>query len=283
MRHSVFVAPLLRDDWRFSVKGRLHRFLVRDDPEYQSFVDRYQASTVGAKAFYLCMHLIPGVLAYLVINVQPVYRSALRITGLSATMLQGSCLVAVIFVWHMVVPLLFLRFVDRLSFRESLSFLGLRRFDGKGLFVVMPIVFVVLTILSVSYMKYLFPLLTKWVAAIPGLDPPQYSIFRDPSAVYQYFPAWFLVIALIGNFLCEELYFHGYLMKKIGFLGGWAWAVNSVLFGLYHVWQAPTTWALMGPALVFGLLMQWRKNLYPLIAFHFLMNIVWGAIIGALT
>jgi hypothetical protein len=31
----------------------------------------------------------------------------------------------------------------------------------------------------------------------------------------------------------------------------------------------------------FGLLMQWWKNLYPLIAFHFLVNIVWGAIIGA--
>jgi hypothetical protein len=27
-------------------------------------------------------------------------------------------------------------------------------------------------------------------------------------------------LGLIGNFLCEELYFHGYLMKKIGFLGG---------------------------------------------------------------
>ena len=89
-------------------------------------------------------------------------------------------------------------------------------------------------------------------------------------------------LGLIGNFLCEELYFHGYLMKKIGFLGAWAWVVNSALFALYHVWQAPTTWALFGLVFFFGLLMQWRKNLYPLIAFHFLVNIVWGAIIGAL-
>jgi membrane protease YdiL (CAAX protease family) len=41
-------------------------------------------------------------------------------------------------------------------------------------------------------------------------------------------------------------------------------------------------WALIGLIFFFGLLMQWRKNLYPLIAFHFLVNIVWGAIIGAL-
>jgi membrane protease YdiL (CAAX protease family) len=70
-------------------------------------------------------------------------------------------------------------------------------------------------------------------------------------------------------------------MKKIGFLGRWAWVVNSALFALYHVWQAPTTWALFALVFFFGLLMQWRKNLYPLIAFHFLVNIVWGAIIGA--
>jgi len=57
--------------------------------------------------------------------------------------------------------------------------------------------------------------------------------------------------------------------------------VNSTLFALYHAWQAPTTWALFGLVFFFRLLMQWRKNLYPLIAFHFLVNIVWGAIIGA--
>jgi membrane protease YdiL (CAAX protease family) len=88
-------------------------------------------------------------------------------------------------------------------------------------------------------------------------------------------------LGLIGNFLCEELYFQGYLMKKIGFLGAWAWAVNSALLARYHVWQAPTTLALFGLVFFFGLLMQWRKNLYPLVAFHFLVNIVWGAIIGA--
>jgi membrane protease YdiL (CAAX protease family) len=54
-----------------------------------------------------------------------------------------------------------------------------------------------------------------------------------------------------------------------------------VLFGLYHVWQAPTTWALIVLVFFFAFLMQWRKNLYPLIGFHFLVDIVWGAIVGA--
>ena len=78
----------------------------------------------------------------------------------------------------------------------------------------------VFTAVSLPYMKYIFPPLTDWVASIPGLNPPEYSIFRNPSGVYSLLPAWFVGLGLIGNFLCEELYFHGYLMKKIGFLGG---------------------------------------------------------------
>ena len=263
------------------MKERLRRFFVRNDVEYEAWIQQYQAKTLAGKFFYLFMHLLPGLLAYVLINIPLVHAAALRLTGLSDPIFQGTCLVGVVFVWHAVVPLIVLRWADGLSFQESLSFLGLRKFDSKGFFLVMPVVFVAFTVISLPYMKYVFPALTDWIAAIPPLNPPEYSIFRDPSGVYSLLPAWFVGLGLVGNFLCEELYFHGYLMKKIGFLGSWAWVVNSVLFGLYHVWQAPTTWALIGLIFFFGLLMQWRKNLYPLIAFHFLVNIVWGAIIGA--
>ena len=125
------------------MKQRIRHFLVRDDPEYDAFVDRYQVKTPGAKVFYLVMHLVPGMLAYLLINVPSVYRFALRTTGLSDVMLQGCTLLAVIAVWHTFVPLIFLRVVDRLSFRETIAFLGLRRFDVRGFFAVMPTVFAI--------------------------------------------------------------------------------------------------------------------------------------------
>ena len=262
------------------MRDRLRTFFIREDAEYDAFTARYQARSTGAKALYLILHLVPGILAYALINVPAVYDSLLGITGLSAPIFQGSVVLGVFFVWHLAVPLLVLRWADKLSFRESISFLGLRRLDFKGLLVVVPVVFVVYTLCSLPYMKWVFPTLTQWIAAIPGLNPPAYSIWRDPSAAYGLFPAWFVAVGLLGNFFCEEVYFRGYLLKKIGFLGGWSWLVNSVLFALYHIWQAPTTWALIGPVLVFGLLIRWRKNLYPLIAFHFLVNIVWGAIMA---
>jgi len=218
------------------------------------------------------MHLLPGLLAYVLINIPLVHAAALRLTDLSDPMFQGTCLIGVVFVWHAVVPLAVLRWADKLSFQESLAFLSLREFDTKGFLLVLPVVFVAFTLISLPYMKYAFPSLSEWVASIPGLNPPEYSIFRDPSGVYSLLPPWFVGLGLVGNFLCEELYFHGYLMKKIGFLGAWAWVVNSALFALYHVWQAPTTWRAVRPGFLLWFAVLWRKNLYPLIAFRFLVK-----------
>lgn len=116
------------------MKERLRRFFIREDPEYNALVERYQAKTVAGKFFYLFMHVVPGLLAYVFINIPRVHAAALRASGLSDVMFQGTCLVGVIFVWHLMVPLAVLRWADRLSLRESVRFLSLRRFDAKGFF-----------------------------------------------------------------------------------------------------------------------------------------------------
>jgi len=199
------------------MKERLYRFFVRDDAEYDTLLWQYQAKTLLGKFFYLFMHVLPGLLAYVLINIPLVHAAALRFTGLSDPMFQGTCLIGVVFVWHAVVPVAVLRWADGLSFQESLAFLSLRKFDTRGFYP------------RSSHRVYGihcgFPALHEVhistahgrVASIPGLNPPEYSIFRNPSGVYSLLPAWLVGLGLIGNFLCEELYFHGYLMKKIAF------------------------------------------------------------------
>ena len=81
-----------------------------------------------------------------------------------------------------------------------------------------------------------------------------------------------MAFLFIGNFLGEELYFRGYLMKKTAFLGRWNWTVNSLLFALYHLWQIPQTWPLIVMVLAFGLLMWLRKDLYVILLFHLFGN-----------
>ena len=65
-------------------------------------------------------------------------------------------------------------------------------------------------------------------------------------------------------------------MKKTAFLGGANWIINSLLFGLYHLWQVPPTWASIGLIPAFGLLMNLRKDLWVLVMFHLFVNLWLG-------
>jgi len=200
----------------------------------------------------------------------------MAITGLSARYLQYAWVLAIMLGWHTVVTFLVLRYVDNLSLRESAAFLGLNRVDWRGLLLVLPIYFVFFALISVPYQKFVAPEIKNWTQSLSLFRIPSGSIFQDtPEAMYN-FPPLALLFLGIGNFVGEELYFRGYLMKKSAFLGQLNWVVSSVLFALYHLWQVQQTWPMVGLVLAFGLLMKLRKDLYVLIAFHFLVN-MWMA------
>jgi hypothetical protein len=252
------------------------RFFVREDAAYDQFESDYQAKTVLAKAIYLFLYLLPGIVAFVCINIEPIFRAQMAFTGLSARYLQYAWVLLITFGWHMIVPFLALRYVDRLSLPETLAFLGLNRLDRRGLFLVLPVYFVLFALVSLPYVKFVAPVIEGWIRSASLFRIPSYSIFQDtPENMYSFPPAALLFLG-IGNFLGEELYFRGYLMKKSAFLGKTNWIVNSVLFASYHLWQAQQTWPLIGLVLTFGLLMTLRKDLYVLVAFHFLVN-MWMA------
>jgi membrane protease YdiL (CAAX protease family) len=256
--------------------GWLRRFFVREDPTYDRYAAACQAKSSAAKLFYLLMHLLPGILVYLAINVGSVYRAELHYTGVSGKNLQFGWVMFITFGWHMLVPFLFLLFSDKLTFRQSLEFLGLSRIDLRGLFLVLPVYCAGFAILSLPYMRFLWNPISAWLGTVSAFQIPAYSIFQGgPNGLYS-FPPVALFFLFIGNFLGEELYFRGYLLKKTAFLGGAVWIVNSLLFAIYHFWQVPQTWPLLGLVLAFGLLMRLRKDLYLLIAFHLFVNMWLG-------
>jgi uncharacterized protein len=254
----------------------LHRFFIREDAVYAAFEANYQAKTMPAKTIYLFLYLLPGLTAFVCLNVEPLFRAQMAITGLSARYLQYAWVLAIMLGWHTVVPFLVLRYVDKLSLRESIEFLGLDRVDRRGLFLVLPVYFVLFALVSLPYVKFVAPVIENWTKSVPLFRIPSDSIFQDtPEAMYSFPPVALLFLG-IGNFVGEELYFRGYLMKKSAFLGYANWFVSSVLFALYHLWQIQQTWPMIGLVLAFGLLMTLRKDIYVLIAFHFLVN-MWMA------
>lgn len=250
----------------------LRRSLVRVDPVYDSFESTCQAKSAQAKIAYLSLYLLPGLIAYVFINVEPLFHAQIAVIRLSPRNLQFAWILIILFGWHMFVPFLLLRYADKLTLHESFAFLGLNRIDGRGLLLVLPAFCGTFALISIPYMRFIWTPLHDWLQSVPFLRMPSYSIFQDVDTLYSGFSPFALFFAFIGNYFGEELYFHGYLMKKSAFLGRSNWIVNSVLFAMYHLWQIPQTWPLVGLMLFFGLLMILRKDLYVLIAFHFFVN-----------
>ena len=259
----------------------LKRFLIREDKDYDYYGENYQAVSMAEKAFYIFFHLLPGLVAYAVLNIEPVHDFLVILTGMESRTMQYMFFFIITFGWHMVLPFVVLRYSDKLTFKESIAFLGLgtKRMDWQGIFVFLPVVIVVFTLISIPYMAYVFPVLKGWIMSVPALVEPEYSLFAPNGGLYD-IPAFMLLMLLVGNFLGEELYFRGYLMKKTTFLGKYNWLITSCLFSIYHFWQAPTTWSYIGLVWVFGLVMHWRKNLYVPILLHIYLNLGWGIVLG---
>jgi membrane protease YdiL (CAAX protease family) len=70
----------------------------------------------------------------------------------------------------------------------------------------------------------------------------------------------------------EELYFRGYLLPRMEFLGGWAPFVNILLFSLYHFWSPwENVVRLLG--ITPWIYAVWRtRNIYLALLVHFSIN-----------
>ncbi len=213
----------------------------RTDPLYDRWERECAPRGSLARAWYLFFYLLPGIVAYLAMNVAPVYAFFVDLTGLSGKNWQFGLAIAITFGWHMVLPVIVLNRADHLSFRQAMSYIGLNRVDWKSVLIVVPVAFTLWLIISIPYMHYVAPSIKAWTEGIAWMQIPSYSVFQPgPDSLFTY-PGWMLAIFFIGNFIGEEVYFRGYLMKKTAFLGSWNWLISSVLFGIYHFWQIPQT------------------------------------------
>ncbi len=254
--------------------SKIKNFLIRSDPQYDTFVRKAIPSSKKALILYLVLHLVPGFIAFL--ELYFLREPFMQLTGLSSMNAQFVFLITIAIGWEIILTFLLLRFIDKLSIRESLAFLNLDKFDIKGVFVILPIVFIVFTIISLPYVAFIYDPIRLWLDSIPLIHMQPWHIF---NVGYYTFPLPLLIVVILGNFFGEEIYFRGYLLKKIGSLKG-DWLISNILFEVYHIWQAPINWPyiLVAPLIPFSFLMKWRKNLYVVILFHVLVNIVWGEV-----
>ncbi len=96
--------------------------------------------------------------------------------------------------------------------------------------------------------------------------------------------AYFVLNGFIGP-IVEELYFRGYLLPRMEWMGRWAPLVNVSLFSLYHFWSP---WQIVGRIIGFGptvYAVRWKENVYLGMVVHCTLNtlgvtLVAGLILG---
>jgi membrane protease YdiL (CAAX protease family) len=83
--------------------------------------------------------------------------------------------------------------------------------------------------------------------------------------------AFFVINGFIGP-IVEELYFRGYLLPRMEYMGRWAPLVNVSLFSLYHFWSP---WQIVARILGFGptvYAVRWKRNVYLGMVVHCSLN-----------
>jgi membrane protease YdiL (CAAX protease family) len=107
------------------------------------------------------------------------------------------------------------------------------------------------------------------ISSIFGWLPDWFVRPIDPDRVGDYsrgawlvtLGAYFVLNGFVGP-IVEELYFRGYLLPRMEWMGRWAPLVNVSLFSLYHFWSP---WQLLGRILALGptvYAVRWKKNIY---------------------
>jgi len=112
-----------------------------------------------------------------------------------------------------------------------------------------------------------------FIKMFPSFEPPA-SILIQSLASPEFIGAWYvvgimLISALFNYLLGEELFFRGILLPKLnGVFGKWDWAVNGLLFGVYHVHKIELLPLLTIGSIFMSYLNRRYRSLYPGLIIH---------------
>ena len=227
-------------------------------------VARVRAASPPSRVVTIALHLVPGVVAYLLLHFAR--RPLGDALGLSEDSVQLATMTGVMLMLAagaFIGPLA----LDRLSAAEAVDLLGLRRLDPIG-FVVAAVLAAILLLLPTD--RWYADDVSAWLQTIEWLDLDRWHFQRTDA--FLAVPGWFAGAALICNLVGEELWFRGYLQPKLSFLGRWTWVAGGTLFTAYHVFEAPLVYPNLLGGLALAGLYALRRDLWSCVVLHALLQ-----------
>ena len=124
----------------------------------------------------------------------------------------------------------------------------------------------------------LFGWLPEWF--VRPIDPDRIGDYTREAWLLT-LVAYFLLNGFVGP-IVEELYFRGYLLPRMAWMGRWAPLVNVSLFSLYHFWspwQLPARILALAPTVY---AVRWKENIYLGMVVHCTGNVLGILLVGSL-
>jgi membrane protease YdiL (CAAX protease family) len=171
-----------------------------------------------------------------------------------------------VFAGLIVVPLVWYKFVNKISLKEMFTRLQLKR-EGLSNAVLWGFITVIIAFAITMAIGLLYMYIMK-------IDPSKFSNIPDLQQLFS-IPSLYLLVSLQP--FCEEFFFRGFLLEKITKRSGPAIAIviTSILFGVSHLNYTYAYAAII--AVILGVLLAVvvvkTKNLYSAIFAHTLINI----------
>jgi membrane protease YdiL (CAAX protease family) len=238
--------------------------LKRADSPTDRHVVRVRAMTPLSKAGTVALHIVPGVVAYLLLHLAR--RPLSEALGLSQDSVQLAVMTGIMLllaVGALVGPVA----VDGLSGAETVDLLGLRRLDLTGMVLAAVLAAVLLTLPTDQWYA---DTVSAWLQRIEWLDLDAWHFQR--TGAFLAVPGWLAGTALLCNLVGEELWFRGYLQPKLSFLGQWTWVAGGILFTAYHVFEAPLVYPNPLGGLALAGLYALRRDLWSCVFLHALLQ-----------
>jgi len=152
-----------------------------------------------------------------------------------------------------------------MNFRQALSNMGLiQKLSRNRIILLGLLIFTIIFVLEL--------VISLW-SSITNI-----SISTNSCSVITGMPLWFILfVAFIGP-LDEEIFFRGFLVRRIGII------LSALLFAVLHAGYGSTFGIDIIAALIFGLIAGYvfkkTESLYPSLIAHILVNVI--AVIGCL-
>ena len=215
-----------------------------------------------SRALILGLHLLPGLIFTLILfTVIPLIRDA----NINLFLTQIGLVTIFLLGLEMVIAHVYCVKLENRSLWRALSESGAVKLDWRALGAA-----VAWAVMAVAVMKaYLF-FATPYIEAfhrIPELKLPEWH-FQNQELPAMSGPLQGVLLAfMLGtNVFAEEVYFRGFLLERMKFLGKAAFVVNGLLFIAYHTFQIPVAY----PLLPFGLLLS---------GYYVCFRTVWGSML----